>query len=109
MTFPAVKCKDCGTIHPKGVALCPGCGSENIEEYEASGEGEIYTFSVNCFVPAGKFKDRAPYVIAVIRTVENMFVTAIVDTDKPFEVKIGNRVRFRGYEDPLTPVFELAA
>ncbi|MCS6985184.1 MAG: OB-fold domain-containing protein [Leptospiraceae bacterium] len=109
MNIPAIKCGDCGTVHPRGVAVCPACGSEKIQEYEAKGEGEIHTYTVNCFVPAGKFKDRAPYVIAVVRTVENMFLTALVDTESPFNIKIGDKVRFRHYEDPLTPVFELAS
>lgn len=108
-TIPAMKCADCGTIHPQGIAVCPHCGSEKIAEYTAKPTGEVYTFSVNCFVPAGKFKTRAPYVIAVVRTDENMFMTAVVDTPKPMEIKIGDKVRFRGYEDPLTPVFELAS
>ncbi len=108
-TIPSMKCADCGTIHPIGIAICPNCGSENISEYAAVPTGEIYTFSVNCFVPAGKHKARAPYVIAVVKTDENMFMTAIVDSPKPFEIKIGDKVKFRGYEDPFTPIFDLAS
>lgn len=107
-TIPAKKCSECSTIHPTGIALCPACGSDKLVDYEAQPSGEVYTFSVNCFVPAGKFKSRAPYAIAVVKTDEGMFMTAVVDMPQPLEIKIGDKVTFREYEDALTPIFSLA-
>jgi uncharacterized OB-fold protein len=104
-TIPAVKCKDCGTPHPKGIAACPACGSMNLEDYEANGSGSIYTYTVNTFVPVGKNKARAPYCMAVIETDDKMRMTAIVEMPDPNSAKIGDRVQFKGYEDKLTPIF----
>lgn len=104
----AVKCKDCGIVHPVGIACCPGCGSENLEPYSANPKGIVYTFSVNTFVPAGKHKARAPYVIGVIETEEKMRITAIVETPEPGKIKIGDKVVFKEYEDSITPIFTLA-
>jgi len=104
-TIPAVKCKDCGTPHPKGIAACPACGSMNLEDYEAKGSGSIYTYTVNTFVPVGKNKARAPYCMAVIETDDKMRITGIVEMDDPNSAQIGDRVEFKMYEDKLTPVF----
>ncbi|MCB1146427.1 MAG: OB-fold domain-containing protein [Leptospiraceae bacterium] len=108
-TIPSMKCSDCGTVHPTGIAICPNCGSEKIAEHAGVPLGEVFTFSVNTFVPAGKFKTRAPYIIAVVKTDENMFMTAVVDSPDPMNIKIGDKVVFKEYEDELTPVFTLAA
>jgi len=104
-TIPAVKCKECGTPHPKGIAACPACGSMHLEDYAAKGSGSIYTYTVNTFVPVGKNKARAPYCMAVIETDDKMRMTAIVEMDDPNSAKIGDRVEFKTYEDKLTPVF----
>lgn len=108
-SIPSIQCVECKRVHPRGVSICPACGGENIQDYDAAPEGEVYTFTVNTFVPAGKFKSRAPYVIAVIKTDENMFMTALVDTPEPTAIKIGNRVKFLKYEDRFTPVFSLVS
>ncbi|MCX7631859.1 MAG: OB-fold domain-containing protein [Turneriella sp.] len=104
-TIPAVKCRDCGILHPRGIACCPGCGSMQLEDYAAKGSGSIYTYTIHTFVPVGKNKARAPYCLAVIETDEKMRMTAIVETPDPNAVKIGDRVVFKGYEDKLTPIF----
>lgn len=104
-TIPAVKCKDCGTPHPRGIACCPACGSMQLEDYEAKGTGTIYTYTVNTFVPVGKNKARAPYCMAVVETDDKMRMTAIVEMPDANTAKIGDRVEFKHYEDKLTPIF----
>lgn len=103
--IPAVKCKDCATPHPVGIAACPACGGMDLEEFAAKPTGTIYTYTVNTFVPLGKNKARAPYVIAVVETDDKMRMTAIVEMDDPNSAKIGDKVQFKAYEDKLTPVF----
>ena len=104
----AVKCEDCGFSHPTGVACCPACGSEKIVEFESSGKGKIYTYTVSTFVPAGRHKDRAPYIVAVVETEEGVKLSTIVDGADPDKVKIGDDVVFSGYEEGTGPVFKAA-
>ena len=40
------KCQDCGEIIFPPRQLCPKCNSSKIEEYQLSGKGEIYTYTV---------------------------------------------------------------
>jgi len=103
--IPAVKCKDCATPHPRGIAACPACGSMQLENFDASPNGSIYTYTVSTFVPVGRHKARAPYCIAVIETDQKMRMTAIVEMADPNTAKIGDKVVFKEYEDKITPIF----
>ena len=86
------QCKDCETIIYYPRALCPECSSFNTDWIEASGNGEIYSFTVN-HRGDGPYKDSAPFVIAYVELDEGpRMMTNIVDTD-PSSVEVGQRVR----------------
>ena len=103
-----VKCEDCSFTHPIGVACCPACGSEKITEFNSSGKGSIFTYTVSSFVPVGRHKDRAPYVVAVVETEEGMRLSTIIDDADPENVKIGDAVAFAGFEEKTGPLFKVA-
>jgi hypothetical protein len=86
------KCDTCGTViwYPK--QLCPSCHSTETSWFEATGEGEIYSFTVSRR-GEGAWREAAPYVLAYVELDEGPRVlTNIVDTD-PGSVRIGQRVR----------------
>ena len=104
----AVKCDDCGFKHPAGVACCPACGSMKISAFESTGKGKIYTYTISTFVPAGRHKHRAPYVVAVVETDDGVKLSTIVEGADPEKVKIGDEVVFAGYEEKTGPIFKAA-
>ncbi len=103
-----LECGSCGFKHPEGISVCPRCGSAELKEFDSSGKGEIYTYTVSTFVPAGRHKHRAPYVIAVVETEEGMRLSTIVDDADVEKVKIGDKVVFDKIEEGTGPLFKVA-
>jgi uncharacterized OB-fold protein len=85
------RCDACSTViwYPRGI--CPDCHSTETSWFEASGQGEIYTWTLNR-KGDGPWKEVAPYVIAYVQLDEGPRVmTNIVDAD-PESLSIGQRV-----------------
>ena len=86
----------------------PQSGSELIEWREASGRGEIYSFTVVRRAPDPIFEARVPYVVVVIELDEGarmLSTVAVADVDA---VRVGLRVRvqFERLSDEITlPTF----
>lgn len=85
------KCRDCGRTHYYPRALCPFCLSDQGEWIEASGEGVIYSWSV-------ERRAQPPYAIAFVTLAEGpTLMTNIVDC--AFDsLAIGQRVTL-GFEE----------
>ena len=67
-------CNACGKPHWYPRVVCPLCGSDDVEWREASGRGEVYSFSV-------VRRMGEPYVLAFVTLEEGPTVmTNIVDT-----------------------------
>ena len=105
-------CTDCGAIHHYPRPFCPECWSENVEWKEASGRATLYTWStvfVNDMYP---FRERLPYIAAVVDLEEGpRMMTNVIDTE-PDDLEIGMalEVAFRPVDDQITaPVFRIAA
>jgi uncharacterized OB-fold protein len=77
---------------------CPACLGDKVEYRPVSGKGTVQTWNVMHQVYDPSFKDRAPYVVAVIRLEEGpQLVTNLLDTPKD-EIRIDLPVRLV-YED----------
>jgi uncharacterized OB-fold protein len=105
-------CSDCGTVHHYPRPFCPACWSENVEWVEASGRATLYTWStvfVNDMYP---FRERLPYIAAVVDLAEGpRMMTNVVDAE-PDDLAVGMdlEVTFRPVTDEITaPVFRPAA
>ena len=63
------RCIDCSKpfFYPRMV--CPLCLSQNIEWFEVSGRGSLYSYMIN-HRPAPGFEDDAPYAIAIVELEE---------------------------------------
>jgi uncharacterized OB-fold protein len=95
------RCRACGSAHYFPRPLCPFCMSGETEWIEASGKGEIYSFSV-------MRRAAQPYAIAYVTLAEGVtMMTNIVDCD--FDaLRIGMRVvvAFRPSDGgPAVPMF----
>ena len=85
------RCDACGHVIWYPRAICPDCHSTDTSWFEASGNGEIYTFTINR-KGDGPWKEAAPYVLAYVQLDEGPRVmTNIVDCDVT-TVAIGQRV-----------------
>jgi uncharacterized OB-fold protein len=83
------RCADCGKPHHYPRALCPYCFSERTRFEEASGNGIIYTYSVQ------RRGAEEPYAIAYVTLDEGVtMLTNLVDCDFD-SLRIGQKVRVR--------------
>lgn len=103
-------CRACGKPHFYPREICPHCHSADLEWREASGDGEIYSFTV-AHRPAGPaFAADAPYVIAIVELAEGPRMMSWI-LDDPDLVSIGRKVRMTPKsvsEDITLPMFQLA-
>jgi len=74
------RCAGCGRAHHYPREFCPYCWSEDVGWESASGRATLYAWSevhVNDLPP---FRDRLPYVVAVVELEEGpRMMTAVVD------------------------------
>jgi len=101
-------CEDCGAYSYYPRPFCPKCWSERVVWHQASGEATLYTWSVIYSNDMPPFKERVPYVAAVVDLTEGpRMMTNVIDT--PFEdLRVGMdlQVRFMPISDDFTiPVF----
>ncbi|MCC7367353.1 MAG: Zn-ribbon domain-containing OB-fold protein [Chloroflexi bacterium] len=88
------KCTGCESLIWFPRPFCPACGSLDVEWIEASGQGTIYSYTVNRRGAGDlpEYKDPVPYVLAYVELAEGpRIMTNIVDCDVE-SVRIGQAV-----------------
>ena len=86
--FRIQRCASCGTHIHYPRALCPECGSRDLETVRASGRGTVHATSVVRVRP----EHGGDYNIALVDLAEGpRMMTRVVDTD-PQDVRIGDAV-----------------
>lgn len=105
------KCKDCGKLQFYPRPVCVDCFSGNLEWIEASGKGEIHSFSWVRVPRNPAFREEVPICYINVILDEGVIMESRLvgkDIDK---VKIGDRVKvaFQATASPEInlPVFEL--
>lgn len=93
LAFP--RCESCGRFHWYPMKACPHCRSRDIAWRPVAGNGEIFSWTVvrHAFDPA--YRDRLPYVIALVEFADApgiRLVTNIEEAD-PESLRIGMQVR----------------
>jgi hypothetical protein len=99
------QCSACGRFRFYPRAVCPHCLSEKFEWRPSSGRGRIYSFTVIHRPPSPAFRDRVPYVLALVELEEGVRMMSNVVGCDPQAVEIGLRVEVT-FED-LTPEITL--
>lgn len=77
------KCLKCAqpAWYPRG--FCPHCGNREVEWVEASGRGEVYSYTVVRRGGLGEYRDASPYILAYVELDEGVrMMTNIVDVDE---------------------------
>ncbi|MGW9331727.1 Zn-ribbon domain-containing OB-fold protein [Bosea sp. NPDC055594] len=89
------RCKACNQHHFYPRELCPHCHSDELEWTDASGRGEIYSYTI-ARKPAGPaFAADVPYVVAMITLDEGPRMLTNISTADVDSVRIGDRVRVK--------------
>jgi len=105
------RCRACGRAQHYPRPFCPTCWSEDVLWEEACGRATLYTYSVVFVNDLPPFRDRLPYVAAVVDLEEGpRLMTTVVDCP-PDQLRIGMalRVGFQPIADRVTiPVFRPA-
>ena len=104
-------CDDCNSPIFYARVVCPNCLSDKLSWEEASGKGEIYSFTIVYRTAAQGFKEDVPYAVGLIDLDEGIRVTGnIIGWDNPGEVQIEQEVsiEYHHVSDEVTlPVFRV--
>ena len=109
------ECRSCGNafFYPRN--HCPNCWSTDTAWRESSGRGTVYTFTVVYQNDLPPFRDRVPYVVAVVELEEGVRMTSNVEGISPEDVRcglpvvVGFREEKRSEEESVAiPVFRPA-
>jgi len=101
------ECATCGRVHHYPRPLCPHCWSEDVHPVQASGTGTLYTYSTVYVNDLAPFKDRLPYVAAIVELAEGPRVMTTIEGGSAESLRVGMLVTamFRRVddEDPESP------
>jgi hypothetical protein len=64
------RCRTCGRAFFYPRALCPFCHTSDIEWFQASGRGRLYSFEIVYQTISKAFKVKPPYVLAMVELEE---------------------------------------
>ncbi|TGL65546.1 Zn-ribbon domain-containing OB-fold protein [Leptospira jelokensis] len=105
-TLTGIFCHKCQYKVAEVLDGCPSCGSESIETVELKQTGTIVSFTI-VHVGFGHMAKRAPYILAIVQTEENVKLTTVIDGVVDFNsVKIGDKVRFKTNDEEIGPLFQ---
>lgn len=94
LAFP--KCDTCGKWHWYPMPLCPHCQSDRISWQRVRGVGEIWSWTVVRHPFERSYRDRLPYVVALVCFVDapGIRLVANIESVPLDQLKIGLPVEF---------------
>jgi uncharacterized OB-fold protein len=105
------RCTSCRRFRFYPRSICPHCFSDTFEWRRSTGRGTIYSYTVIHRPPFPAFRDKVPYVLALIELKEEVrMMSNIIDCD-PNTVEIGMpvEVTFEDITEEITlPQFKLS-
>jgi uncharacterized protein len=95
------RCTACTRVHHYPRPFCPHCWSDDVHPVQASGTGTLYTYStvyVNDLMP---FKQRLPYIAAIVELDEGPRVMTTIEGAPSEQLRVGMPVTavFRPVDD----------
>jgi len=81
------RCKSCRAILAPPRAICPRCGSTDMQWIELKGTGKLLTYSV-VHVAAPAFQSFVPYAVGIVLLTEAARLPGMIRID-PNDLKIG--------------------
>ena len=109
--FLIARCASCGKAHHYPRPFCPFCWSEDVSWEDASGRATLYTYSTVYVNDLPPFKEKLPYLAAVVDLEEGPRVmTRLVGvTDSEVSIGMPLVVDFEPLTEEITaPVFRPA-
>ena len=101
------ECGACGTVHHYPRPFCPHCWSDDVHPLRASGTGTLYTYSTVYANDLPPFRERLPYVAAIVELAEGPRVMTTIEGAQPEALRVGMAVTasFRPVDadDPESP------
>jgi uncharacterized protein len=101
------ECGACGRVHHYPRPFCPHCWSDDVRPVQASGAGTLYTYSTVYANDLPPFRDRLPYVAAIVELAEGPRVMTTIEGAGPDWLRVGMAVTasFRPVDadDPESP------
>lgn len=87
-------CKTCGYAYFYPRDICPKCFSRDTDWVQSSGKGTVHTFAIVHRGPTPPFRERVPYVPAIVELAEGPRIpTNLVEVEPaPDSIKIGMAV-----------------
>ena len=107
-------CKSCDQAYFYPRDICPNCGSRDTDWIQSSGRGTLHTFSIVHRGPTPAFRDRVPYIPAIVEVESGARIaTNLVEVEPdPAAIKVGMAVEvvFEDLTDTITlPKFRPAS
>jgi len=95
------ECAACGKVHHYPRPFCPFCWSEDVHPVAGSGTGTLYTYSTVYVNDLAPFKERLPYVAAIVELAEGPRLMTTIEGAGPDELRVGMSVTavFRPVDD----------
>ncbi|MGQ9546708.1 MAG: Zn-ribbon domain-containing OB-fold protein [Dehalococcoidia bacterium] len=88
----ATKCRKCGTSYFPPKMDCPKCLASDVEWFEIKGQGNLVTYTVVNYGPAG-FEDDAPYTLAIADFDDVRVFGRLSKGIKEGDIKLGMKVK----------------
>jgi uncharacterized OB-fold protein len=104
------RCRACGAAHYYPRPFCPVCWSTDVDWIDTAGTGTLYTYSVVHVNDLPSFRERVPYVVAIVELDEGpRMETNVVDCPLD-ELRVGMRltVTFEDEGELVLPRFRPA-
>lgn len=86
------RCEGCATVWFYPRPACVACGAETYTWFAASGRGRVHSYSIVHRAPTPAFRDRVPYVVALIDLDEGPRMMTNLVGDDALAVAIGDAV-----------------
>ncbi len=82
-------CLDCEEyfFYPRG--RCPECMTKEVEYREATGRGELVSYTTVLRPPAPDLQERAPYINALVRLDEGVQLMANIEAESEDTLEVG--------------------
>lgn len=104
------QCRRCGRVVFFTRAVCPQCGCGDLELKLSQGTGTIYSFTVVRRDGQPFFRERTPYVYALVDLDEGFRIASEIVTPDVSRVAISDRVQltWEDHDEVSIPLFERA-
>jgi uncharacterized OB-fold protein len=103
-------CRSCGKYHFYPRYACPFCWGEDYDWRRALGTGSLYTFALVRSNPPTRFRDRLPYIVAIVDLDEGVrLLTEIVGPAEGMEIGDRVHVEYVERDGQVLPLFRRLA